>query len=194
VSAPAGTAPAEVVAFDKLTRAERAKLPVAPAVAEAVALEHGVCVRPIAYERIELATGRIDVVPMACGSTRADQCPPCAEKARRLRMAQCREGWHLTDEPDLTPNPPSEEQKAVLAARADLTAAYTQARAEGDQEACEEIAEGVRELDTLLRQLGVRGRLGPLDLVEKQKPARSTKRRQDAPDLPRRPVERRTVG
>ncbi|HEY7362189.1 MAG TPA: hypothetical protein VH642_15325 [Streptosporangiaceae bacterium] len=28
-------------------------------------------------------------------------CPPCAERAKALRAAQCREGWHLEDEPDL---------------------------------------------------------------------------------------------
>ncbi|MGH3784027.1 MAG: replication initiator, partial [Pseudonocardiaceae bacterium] len=48
-------------------------------------------------------------------------------------------------------------------------------------------------LDDQLRALGVRGRLTPLD--QPSKPVkRSTRRRQDAPDLPRRPVERRTVG
>ena len=30
-------------------------------------------------------------------------CPSCAERARTLRAAQCREGWHLEDEPDHRP-------------------------------------------------------------------------------------------
>ena len=34
-------------------------------------------------------------------------CPSCADKARRLRMHQCREGWHLTDEP---PHPANDDQ------------------------------------------------------------------------------------
>jgi hypothetical protein len=51
----------------------------------------------------------------------------------------------------------------------------------------------VAELDTELRAAGVRGRLTPLDLPPKPV-KRSTRRRQDAPDLPRRSVDKRTVG
>jgi excisionase family DNA binding protein len=50
----------------------------------------------------------------------------------------------------------------------------------------------VAELDAELRSLGVRGRLTPLDPLPK--PVKRSTRRQDAPDLPRRPVEKRTVG
>jgi hypothetical protein len=52
-------------------------------------------------------TGAATVVAIACGSTREHVCPPCADKARRLRAQQCAEGWHLTDDPlrhdDTTP-------------------------------------------------------------------------------------------
>ena len=51
----------------------------------------------------------------------------------------------------------------------------------------------IAELDTELRALGVRGRLAPLDAPAKPV-KRTTRRRQDAPDLPRRPIERRTIG
>ncbi len=80
-----------------------------------------------------------------------------------------------------------------MAARADLLTAYAECQATGDDSVCEQIAESVAELDTELRALGVRGRLTPLDPPPKPV-KRSTRRRQDAPDLPRRPVERRTVG
>ncbi|MGL5860410.1 MAG: replication initiator, partial [Phycicoccus sp.] len=43
--------------------------------------------------------GGVSVVPIPCGSTRSTRCPSCADKARRLRMHQCREGWHLTVDP-----------------------------------------------------------------------------------------------
>ncbi|WP_307724111.1 replication initiator [Pseudonocardia asaccharolytica] len=79
--------------------------------------------RPLALRRIDLTTGKVDVVPVPCGSTREDQCRPCADKARRLRMVQCREGWHLEHEPVPTPAAPSEAQKDLLAARVDLHAA-----------------------------------------------------------------------
>ena len=67
--------------------------------------------------RIDTTTGRIDIVPVPCGSTREDQCRPCAEKARRLRMAQCREGWHLDAEPITNRATPSAEHKELMATR-----------------------------------------------------------------------------
>jgi hypothetical protein len=176
-----------------MTRAQRAALPLTADVALAVAEEHGVCVRPLAMRRIDTTTGRVDVVPVPCGSTREDQCRPCADKARRLRMVQCREGWHLDAEPVIERTAASEEQKELLAVRADLVAVYVECREVGDEATCEQIADSVTELDAELRSLGVRGRLTPLD--PPPKPVhRSTRRRQDAPDLPRRPVARRTIG
>ena len=67
----------------RLTRAQRATLPLSADVAQALAEQHGVCIRPLAMRRIDTTTGRSDIVPVACGSTREDQCPPCADKARR---------------------------------------------------------------------------------------------------------------
>src|SRR5918992_3101027 len=100
----------------RMTRAQRAGLPLTTEVAQAVAEQHGVCVRPLAMRRIELGTGRVDVVPVPCGSTRADQCRPCADKARRLRIAQCRDGWHLETEPTIERDKPSTEHQELMAA------------------------------------------------------------------------------
>jgi hypothetical protein len=177
----------------QMTRAQRAALPISADVARALAEQHGVCVRPLALRRIDTITGRIEVVPVPCGSTREDQCRPCAEKARRLRMAQCRQGWHLEDEPVTGRVAPSEDHTKLMAARADLLAAYTECKTSGDEVSCEQIADSIAKLDTELRAAGVRGRLAPLDPPPKPV-KRSTRRRQDAPDLPRRPVERRTLG
>jgi hypothetical protein len=177
----------------RMTRAQRAALPLSADVAQASAEQYGVCTRPLAMRRIDTTTGRVDIVPVPCGSTREDQCRPCAEKARRLRMAQCREGWHLDTEPITDRAAPSEDHQALMATRADLIAAYTECKASGDELTCEQIAESVAELDAELRAAGVRGRLTPLDPPPKPV-KRSTRRRQDAPDLPHRPVERRTVG
>jgi hypothetical protein len=57
----------------RMTRAQRAPLPLSIDVAQALAERHGVCDRPLAMRRIDTTTGRLDVVP--CGSTRDDQCP-----------------------------------------------------------------------------------------------------------------------
>ncbi len=177
----------------RMTRAQRAALPISADVARALAEQHGVCIRPLAMRRIDTSTGRIEVVPVACGSTREDQCRPCADKARRLRMAQCRQGWHLTDEPVTDRAAPTQDHTALMATRADLFAVYAECKTIGDEITGEQIADSIAELDAELRAAGVRGRLAPLDLPLKPV-KRSTRRRQDAPDLPRRPVDKRTIG
>jgi hypothetical protein len=108
-------------------------------------------------------------------------------------MVQCRQGWHLDAEPVTERATPTEDQKTLMATRADLVAAYGACRATGDDDSCEQITDSVAALDTELRALGVRGRLTPLDPPPKLV-RRSTRRRQDAPDLPRRPIEHRTLG
>jgi hypothetical protein len=179
---------------DQLTRAQKALLALSGDVAQQLAEDHGVCVRPLAMRRIDLTTGRIDIVAVPCGSTRDDVCDPCAQKARRLRVVQCREGWHLEEEPNPGPVQPNEQQKQVMATRADLHAAYQLAREAGEEDEYAEITDLVQEVDVELRALGVRGRLEPLDPPATPVRKRSTRRRQDAPDLPRRSVEKRTVG
>jgi hypothetical protein len=131
-------ATADPIARDagRMTRAQRAALPLSAEVAQVLAEQHGVCIRPLAMRRIDTTSGRIDIVPVSCGSTRGDQCPSCAEKARRLRMAQCRQGWHLDTEPVTDRATPSEDHTALMAARADLLAAYTECKTSGDELTC----------------------------------------------------------
>ncbi|OJY49542.1 MAG: replication initiator protein [Pseudonocardia sp. 73-21] len=179
---------------DQLTRAQKALLALTGDVARQLAEEHGVCVRPLALRRIDLTSGKVDVVPVPCGARREDLCKPCAEKNRRLRMVQCREGWHLEHEPIARPADPSSAQKELMATRADLHAAYQLARLAGDEDECDQIRDAVEVVDGQLRGLGVRGRLEPLDPPDRPARKRSTRRRQDAPNLPRRPVEKRTLG
>src|SRR5918997_2755523 len=158
-------ATADPTAMDagRMTRAQRAVLPLSADVAQVLAEQHGVCIRPLAMRRIDTSTGRVEIVPVPCGCTRQDQCPPCADKARRLRMVQCREGWHLDTEPVTERTKPTEEHKALMGARSDLLAAYTECKTLGDENTAEQLAESVAELDTELRAAGVRGRLAPLN-------------------------------
>jgi hypothetical protein len=121
--------PVTTVDQASLTRQQRAALPLSTDVAQAIAEQHGVCVRPLAMRRIDITTGRIEIVPVPCGSTREDQCQPCSDKARRLRMAQCRGGWHLEAEPITQRTKPSKEQQELMAARADLFTAYAECKA-----------------------------------------------------------------
>ncbi len=86
----------------------------------ATAEANGVCVRPVLQELVDTATGAVQTVAIPCGSTRASKCPPCAAKARRLRIQQCREGWHREhdddmsddlDEPDEEPDNDADESE-----------------------------------------------------------------------------------
>ena len=69
-----------------------------------VAATHGVCVRPVQRKVTDQQTGEVHKLVIPCGSTREYRCPPCAKKARALRMQQCAEGWHLDEDP-LPPEP-----------------------------------------------------------------------------------------
>ncbi|WP_154675651.1 replication initiator [Parafrankia elaeagni] len=175
------------------TRAERARMPLARHVVESVAIDNGVCIRPMPMRRTNLDTGETEIVPVPCGATLASTCPPCAERARRLRMAQCKAGWHLDDEPLPDPDPPSEEVKILAGFRADLEVHRRDAERDGDAAGVAEIDELIGQVDDELSALGVRGRAAPGNR-ERPRRIRSTRRRQDAPDLPRLPVEKRTVG
>lgn len=116
-----------------------------PAVLEEMAVDAGACIRPVLSRVTDRATGEMVEVALACGATRESKCPPCAVKARRLRMQQCREGWHLTEEP----------------------------AAEGEKR---------READET-------------DLPSpEQRRTRSTRRRNDTPDLPKIPMDPTTIG
>lgn len=67
--------------------------------ARELAVSQRVCVRPLLRRVEDRATGGRDFVAIPCGSTREAVCPPCANKARLLRMQQCAEGWHRSEEP-----------------------------------------------------------------------------------------------
>jgi hypothetical protein len=117
-----------------------------------VAADVGVCVRPVLRRVTDRQTGAVEQVTLPCGSTRESVCGPCAAKARRLRMQQCAEGWHLEDDPLEDDQPTSDS--------------------DGDDDDRDD---------------------GP-DPEGTSRRVRSTRRRQDAVDLPRVPAEDRSVG
>ena len=121
--------------------------------ARELAVNAGVCVRPLVRRVLDRDTGTDTRVTLACGSTREAVCPPCARKARTLRMQQCHEGWHRTSEPD-QPGPPTDTL---------------------DQDDEDQDDEPDGEGDGSRR-------------------VRSTRRRADAPDLPRVPMAPTTLG
>ncbi|GGL23610.1 replication initiator [Planomonospora parontospora] len=164
-------------------------LPSALEVLEAVAVQNGVCIRPVPLKRIDLATGRAEIVDVPCGATLESKCPACAKRNRQLRMAQCREGWHLDHEPVVVKSDPDEEQRRLVEQRADLQAARDRMEEAGDSTT--DLDAVIADLDARIRAAGVRGEVLP---DGRPKRTRSTRRRQDAPDLPRRTRETRTVG
>ena len=83
----------------KATRVQRMAMPLAREVVRDLAVEHGACIRPIQLRRTNLDTGETGQVLIPCGHTLGHVCPACAERAKSLRAAQCREGWHLEDKP-----------------------------------------------------------------------------------------------
>ena len=171
------------------TRAQRMAMPLARNVIRDLAVEHGACIRPIQMRRRNLDTGEIDQVLVPCGHTLASVCPACAERNKSLRAAQCREGWHLEAEPDITPGPATDKQKWLLTQRAEAQQVRDLIAATGDDTS--ELDELIVQLDDEITAAGVRGKAAPARSARRH---RSTRRRQDAPDLPRRKISPRTVG
>ncbi len=124
-----------------------------------------------------------------CGHTLAVVCPSCAERARTLRAAQCREGWHLDPEPVIAPDAPDDVQRMWVEHRADTQQQRDHAHAAGQD--TRELDELAADLDEEITRSGVRGNVLPKRQARRH---RSTRRRQDAPDLPRRPVAPVTIG
>jgi hypothetical protein len=173
----------------KKTRAERLSMPLARDVVKDLAVEHGACIRPIQLRRTDLATGQTEPVLVPCGHTLAGVCPSCAERAKNLRAAQCREGWHLDQEPVIEPDDPTDEQAWLIQTRADAQAERDTAEAHG-----EDITgwdDEFADLDDEINDAGMRGNVLP---KRPERRHRSTRRRQDAPPLPKRTVDPRTVG
>ncbi|WP_181570674.1 replication initiator [Micromonospora robiginosa] len=181
------------------SRADRMRKPLAKDALKQLAESHGVCVRPLALRRTDTATGLTEVVEVPCGATLAVKCKPCAEKGRRLRIQQIREGWHLADEPAVRPDKPDGDALALVRVRAHLEferEAVQYQPMTPDERAAQvaEIDAAIAELDEALAETSLRGQLTPKERDERPRRKRSTRRRQDSPDLPRLPVDPRTVG
>jgi hypothetical protein len=141
-------------------------LKVSDGVLRELAAGEGVCVRPVLHRVTDTLTQQTRLVPIRCGATREQVCPSCAHRNRRLRMQQCREGWHLDHEP----NQHDDDQQGD-----ELEQPNDVGQDDGSDAAAAE-------------DPGDRGGLA------RGRRVRSTRRRQDAPDLPRLPVAARTIG
>src|SRR5215472_6412189 len=162
-------------------------MPLARDVVKDLAVSHGGCIRPVQLRRTDLETGETESVLVPCGHTLASVCPACAARAKNLRVAQCREGWHLEHEPDPQPDPVTDYQEWWIETRADYQARRDQAATNGEDTG--ELDELLAELDAEITKAGIRGKVLP----NRPRRHRSTRRRQDALPLPRRTVDPRTV-
>jgi hypothetical protein len=144
---------------------------------------------PVQLRRTDLDTGQVEQVLVPCGNTLASVCPSCAERAKTLRAVQCREGWHLDTEPVITPDDPDDEQRMWVERRAETQQQRDEADTAGDDTS--ELDELAGELDEQITRSGMRGNVLPARPARRH---RSTRRRQDTPDLPRRKIAPRTIG
>ena len=164
-------------------------MPLARQVVKDLAVEHGACIRPIQLRRTSLDTGTVEQVLVPCGHTLATVCPACAQRAKTLRAAQCREGWHLDAEPVIDPDPATEDQKWWVEKRAEAQVMHDDAATAGED--LTDLDALNTELDEEITRAGMRGNVLPARPARRH---RSTRRRQDTPDLPRRKITARTVG
>ncbi|GAB3439307.1 hypothetical protein GCM10027570_03460 [Streptomonospora sediminis] len=182
----------------KTTRAERQAQPLAREVAEQIAADKGVCIRPVSLRRTDITTGSTEIVDVPCGSTLESRCPACAKRKRSIRRSQCEEGWHLAEDPTVEPDDPSDVQRAWVEQRAMVTAQRDAlVRAGGaDPDQVAELDAAIADLDAEISASGMRGSVsrGASSSSATSRRVRSTRRRQDAPDLPKRQMAKTTVG
>jgi hypothetical protein len=183
----------------RTSRAERLTMPLARDAIRVLAEARGGCLRPVQLRRTNLDTGQVDQQIIPCGSTLEATCPACAKRAKSLRAEQCGDGWHLEDEPDPQQAEPDESQEYWLTLRAEAQVRRDRAEAQGDDTAV--LDELIGELDDELARAGIRGTItrntggtNPGGNPGGKRRSRSTRRRQDAPKLPKRPVTARTTG
>lgn len=177
------------------SRADRMAHPLLRNVLRDLAERYGVCVRPLVVRRIERVTGRVDgVFDIPCGARMASKCRPCANRNRKLRQRQIREGWHLTEEPVVLVEKPTSDVLAMMHLRASFLFERHIAVTNEEWHQVEDLDGGIAELDELLAGQRVRGTLPKPSAPKKPRAVRSTKRRQDSPKLPRHKAENRSIG
>src|SRR5215469_4670029 len=120
-------------------------MPLARDALRQVTQDRGGCIRPVQMRRTSLDDGKISHVLIPCGATLEATCPACAQRAKSLRAEQCRDGWHLEQEPDVTQSDPDEDQEYWLTLRAQAQAARYTAASAGDDTA--ELDELIAEID-----------------------------------------------
>jgi hypothetical protein len=176
------------------SRADRLARPLARDVLRGLAEHHGVCVRPLAIRRIDKETGRTEVIDVPCGARLASKCKPCAERNRRLRQQQIREGWHLTDEPAPPVEAPDTEVRALVGLRCTYAFERDERERAADWDQVADLDQAITQTDELLSTMRIRGGLDKPAERKKPRRTRSTRRRKDAGQLPRHRVDPRTVG
>ena len=175
----------------RTTRAQRLAMPLARDVVRDLAAEHGGCIRPVQLRRTDLHTGQVEQVLVPCGHTLAIGLPVVrgarqdpAGRAMPRGMAPGHGTCH---------HPRRGRRRAADLGRAPgrPQQMHDQAQATAWTRTAAELDELAAELDEEITGSGVRGHVLP------KRPARrhrSTRRRQDTPDLPRRAVDPRTIG
>jgi hypothetical protein len=176
------------------SRADRMSKPLATDTLRSLAENHGVCVRPLAIRRTDTHTGQTEIVEVPCGATLAAKCKPCAERNRRLRIQQIREGWHLETEPTPAPEPAGDGVLELVRLRAHLEFERDDAERNARWDQIPDLDTGIAEVEEAIAKTGLRGHLTPEARESKERKIRSTKRRADVAELPRLPVENRTIG
>jgi hypothetical protein len=143
----------------RTTRAERMAQPRAADAVRMLAEASGGCIRPVQLRRTNLDTGQTEQVIVPCGSPLESVCPACAERSKSLRAQQCRDGWHLENEPTPAPAPPDDWQAWLLEQRADAQQLRDQAATTGQDLAG--LDQLLTELDRELAKTGIRGQADP---------------------------------
>ena len=171
----------------RTTRAQRLAMPLAREVVQDLAVEHGACIRPVQLRRTNLDSGEVEQVLVPCGHTLASVCPSSRNGRGRCGRRNAGKAGTSSTNPSPTPTPPPTTSAGGSRPVPKPSSSATRPPAMGRTRTTWTSSSPNW---TMKSPAWVRGNVLPARPTRRH---RSTQRRQDAPELPRRKVTR-TVG
>ena len=165
-------------------------MPLAREVVKDLAVEHGACIRPVQLRRTNLDTGEIDQVLVPCGHTLATSARRAPNGPGRCGRRNAGKAGTSRTNPTSTPDPATEDQQWWIEKRAEAQ----QLRDQAAERRAGHRPTWTSSSPSWTRRSPTRACAGRSLPARPARRHRSTRRRQDAPDLPRRKVSPRTVG
>ena len=172
---------------ERTTRAQRMTAPLGTGAVKMLAEASGGCIRPVQLRRTDLDTGQVEQVWSPAARPWPANAPPAPNEPRSCERRSAGKAGTSRTNPSTSPTRPTTGRPGSWRTEAQQLHEHAAGQDTGD------LDELITELDAELARAGIRGNPDPGKKGGTRR-HRSTRRRQDAPDLPRRKISPRTTG